>query len=237
MEQPVKFTFERRFGDRRGNPLVFEEKEPTLTVSAHEAALAEADRAAYARGFAEAQAATRAEESTRHADALEALRACMDRLSGELARLNAHAAGEAIRFGLAFARTLAAGLVSRFPLARIEDAARGIFADVRGAPHLALSVAPDLVTGARERVGALTRERGFEGRLVVLGDPEIAAGDAKLEWADGGVILDRAATERRIAAAVAELLATLPDSATLPESANLADSATPSTPEPQAPAR
>jgi flagellar assembly protein FliH len=31
---------------------------------------------------------------------------------------------------------------------------------------------------------------GFTGRLVVLGDPDIAIGDARLEWADGGVVRD-----------------------------------------------
>ncbi len=37
----------------------------------------------------------------------------------------------------------------------------------------------------------LARERGFEGRIVVLGEPDIALGDARLEWADGGIVRER----------------------------------------------
>ena len=42
----------------------------------------------------------------------------------------------------------------------------------------------------------MARERGFEGRLVILGEPDIAPGDVRLEWADGGVVRDRARIER-----------------------------------------
>ena len=46
----------------------------------------------------------------------------------------------------------------------------------------------------------IARERGFEGRLVIMGEPEIAPVDARLEWADGGVVREGAA----IGAALAE---------------------------------
>jgi flagellar assembly protein FliH len=37
---------------------------------------------------------------------------------------------------------------------------------------------------------------------VVLGDPDMHAGDARIEWADGGIVRERA----RIEAAVADAL-------------------------------
>ena len=43
----------------------------------------------------------------------------------------------------------------------------------------------------------LARERGFEGRIVVLGEPDIALGDARLEWADGGIVRERRRFESR----------------------------------------
>jgi flagellar assembly protein FliH len=39
---------------------------------------------------------------------------------------------------------------------------------------------------------------GFTGRLVVIGDPEVALGDGKIEWADGGLVRDRAAISAAI---------------------------------------
>ena len=44
----------------------------------------------------------------------------------------------------------------------------------------------------------LAQQSGFEGRLVILAEPEIATGDCRIEWADGGVVLERAAIEAKI---------------------------------------
>ena len=41
----------------------------------------------------------------------------------------------------------------------------------------------------------LAKERGFEGRLVTFGEPDIAPGDVRLEWADGGIVRDRSRIE------------------------------------------
>jgi flagellar assembly protein FliH len=44
----------------------------------------------------------------------------------------------------------------------------------------------------------MARERGFEGRLVILGEPDLAPGDVRLEWADGGIVRDQARIERAV---------------------------------------
>ena len=60
---------------------------------------------------------------------------------------------------------------------------------------------------ARSRIEQLAKQNGFEGRLVILSDPDIQAGDCKLEWADGGVAIDRAATDAKIAELVSRYMA------------------------------
>ena len=45
--------------------------------------------------------------------------------------------------------------------------------------------------------------QGFDGRLVVLAEPGLKAGDCRIEWADGGMTRDRDATEAAIGEAVA----------------------------------
>ena len=55
-----------------------------------------------------------------------------------------------------------------------------------------------LYEDARERIEKLAKQSGFEGRLVILAEPSIATGDCKIEWADGGVVLERAAIETKI---------------------------------------
>ncbi|MGL1488976.1 hypothetical protein ACSTJG_24320, partial [Vibrio parahaemolyticus] len=48
---------------------------------------------------------------------------------------------------------------------------------------------------------------GFQGRLVILAEPTIATGDCRIEWADGGVVLERAAIEGKINELVGRYLA------------------------------
>jgi flagellar assembly protein FliH len=59
---------------------------------------------------------------------------------------------------------------------------------------------------AREKIDEIARGHGFAGRLVVLGEPNIAAGDCRIEWADGGVNRDAGAADRVIGEAVARYI-------------------------------
>ncbi len=51
----------------------------------------------------------------------------------------------------------------------------------------------------------------------MLAEPDIAPGDCRIEWADGGVKRDRAATEAAIAEAVARYVAARRGDADMPE--------------------
>src|SRR5439155_572038 len=59
-----------------------------------------------------------------------------------------------------------------------------------------------LHASARERLEEIIRRLGLESRLVVLGEPEIALGDCRIEWADGGICRDGAALTAAIDRAV-----------------------------------
>jgi flagellar assembly protein FliH len=59
---------------------------------------------------------------------------------------------------------------------------------------------------ARARLDEIARARGFEGRLMVVAEPEIAVGDCKIEWADGGVVRNAAKTDLAIGNAIGRYL-------------------------------
>jgi flagellar assembly protein FliH len=65
----------------------------------------------------------------------------------------------------------------------------------------------DLYSDAKQRLDDVARARGFEGRLVVMSEGDIAPGDCRIEWAEGGLKRDRAATEAAIAEAVGRYVA------------------------------
>jgi len=73
------------------------------------------------------------------------------------------------------------------------------------APHLVLRVNENAVEAAETLVGRLARDAGFAGRLVVLGEPDIAPGDGRIEWADGGMVIDTQQLSAQIEQAVADV--------------------------------
>ena len=51
------------------------------------------------------------------------------------------------------------------------------------------------------------RDRPQADRLVVLGEPDIRMGDARIEWSDGGIVRDSAALEAEIDERIAQYIA------------------------------
>ena len=101
------------------------------------------------------------------------------------------------------ARKLASALIGREPFAEIAALASGCFRELVASPHIVIRVNDALYAEAREKLDDIARAHGFEGRLVVLGEPSVAMSDCRIEWADGGINRDIAATDTAIGEAVA----------------------------------
>lgn len=201
-----KYSFEREFDMGQTSPIVQKKPEPTISLADHEAALKQTDAKAYMRGHVEGARAARLEEEARLAAALEAMRAMLAEVAGRLRHIEAQSSSEALAFALRFADELAGTLLAERPLAPIEAAARQAFADLRGVPHVAVRIAPDLVERCRESLAAIAREVGLDAKIIVLGEPEIAAGDCRIEWADGGLVRDEALYRAKLSEAVGRAL-------------------------------
>ncbi len=126
----------------------------------------------------------------------------MEHNMASLAAVEARLEAEARETSLAIAEKLAGTLIAREPLARLEALVGDCFANLRQVPHLVIRVHDSLLDDARASVEQMARERGFDGRLVFLAEPTIQPGDCRIEWANGGVILDRDA----VMAAIAEVI-------------------------------
>ena len=197
MSARAKFMFDLDFA-AGGEPA-----RRTVTPAVHEAALAEARATAHRDGAA----AALAQSEARAAVALERIAAGLDALARQLAAIEARLEAEAVEVAVAVARKLAPELIAREPLAEIAALARGCFAQLIAAPHVVVRVSEALHARTREKLEATARLHGFDGRLIVLGEPEIAPGDCRIEWADGGLSRDRASTEAAIGEAVTRYVA------------------------------
>jgi flagellar assembly protein FliH len=179
----------------------------TISLADHAAKLAEAETLAYRNGFAAAQAEAEAATARRVGEALEAVGATLERLARRLPEVEGRFEAEAVEVAVAVAGKLAPELIAREPFVEIAALATECFRQLVAAPHIVVRVSDVIYEIARERLDDIARRIGFEGRLVVLAEPDIAAGDCRIDWADGGLNRDRAATEAAIAEAVGRYVA------------------------------
>ena len=114
---------------------------------------------------------------------------------------------EAVDVAVAVARKLCSELVAREPLGEITALVSDCFSHLVATPHLVVRINDQLYEAAREKIERQAAQSGFEGRLVILAEPGIATGDCRIEWADGGVVLERAAIEVKISELVGRYLA------------------------------
>src|SRR5690348_16393958 len=201
MTASAKFLFNTDF---RAGPAREAEQ---ISKAALEKAVAEAEARAYRTGYAAAQADASAEAQRRMGAAFEQIGAILATLAGGLSGIEKRLEAEAVEVAVAVASKLAAELVSREPLAEIAALAADCFNQLVAAPHVVVRINDGLYADARERLEEIARMRGFEGRLVVLAEPDIAPGDCRIEWADGGLTRERAKTQAIIAEAVAGYIA------------------------------
>jgi flagellar assembly protein FliH len=201
MAAPAKFLFDVDFAvpekgrDKPATPAEIAQK------------IADAEARAYRAGYDAAQHEARVESDRRSALALEeiglALRGIATRFSGIETRMET----EAVDVAVAVARKLCTELIAREPLGEIAALVADCFSHLVSTPHLVVRINDTLYEAAREKIERLAKQSGFEGRLVILAEPGIATGDCRIEWADGGVVLDRAAIEAKISELVGRYMA------------------------------
>jgi flagellar assembly protein FliH len=202
MAAPAKFMFDNDFSA----PDRTREKPATPAEIAQTVAAAEAR--AYRDGYDSGQREAKAESDRRAALALEEIKISVQGIAARYAGVETRMETEAVDVAIAVARKLCGELVAAEPLGEIVGLIKDCFAHLVATPHLVVRINDQLYEGARERFERLAKQSGFEGRLVILAEPDIATGDCRIEWADGGVVLERAAIEAKINDLVGRYMAT-----------------------------
>jgi flagellar assembly protein FliH len=191
MAAPAKFLFDMDFSapDRR-------ERAATSAEIAQQIAAAEGR--AYRDGYDAALREARVESDRRTALALEEIGIAMKGIAARYASIEERMETEAVDVAVAVARKLCSELITREPLGEVAALVSDCFAQLVSTPHLVVRINESLYEAAHDRIDRLAKQSGFAGRLVILAEPEIESGDCRIEWADGGVVLERAAIEAKI---------------------------------------
>lgn len=180
---------------------------PEFTAEELEAARAAAFAAGHAEGVAEGHGRATAEAEARTTAANEMLAARLQDCCA-LASAAAEAAAGAATVAAAKA------LEHAFPAFAERHGAEDICAVLREAiaragdePRLVARFSAEEFDVMDANMTAIAKAAGFGGRVVTLEDADLAPGDARVEWADGGVLRDNG----RLTAAVAEAISAVGD--------------------------
>jgi flagellar assembly protein FliH len=195
MAQAKKFLFDTTFAAKAERE---QKPKPQFTDEDLAAARGEGQQA----GFQMGRESALREIERRAADALEAVAAGLAGVDAAQARAVAELRAEAARLALAIAGKLAPTLVARRPLAEVEAVIAECLGQLPTEPRVVVRVAEGLVEVLSGRIDELARRVGFSGAVVLLGEPAMAPGDARVEWADGGAERDLARTLGAIEEAV-----------------------------------
>jgi len=191
MAAPAKFLFDIDFAAP-------DKKEKAATPAEIAEMVAEAEARAYRAGYDAAQHEAKVESDRRVALALEEIAISIGAIAARVNGIENRMETEAVDVAVAVAKKLCAELMAREPLGEITALVSDCFSHLVATPHLVVRINDSLYDAARTQIERLASHAGFEGRLVILAEPTIATGDCRIEWADGGVVLDRAATEAKI---------------------------------------
>jgi flagellar assembly protein FliH len=110
------------------------------------------------------------------------VRQTVDSAQGQLDELRREAATLAV----IAARKLADQAVAALPQADVEEALREALHQAIAEPRIVLRAAPNVVTAMKDKLEELAQDVGYEGRIVVTGEPGMKGGDCRIEWRGGG---------------------------------------------------
>jgi flagellar assembly protein FliH len=190
MSTPAKFMFDVDFGAPK--------PANTVPLADHEVRVGEAETRGYRNGFTAGQQEAAGESARRLAIAMESIAHSLSILTRGLSGVELRVEAEAVEVAVATGRKLAEALIAREPFAEVEALARDCFRELVATPHVVVRVNDALYADAQAKLADIARETGFDGRLLVLAEPEIAVGDCRIEWADGGMTRDKAAADALI---------------------------------------
>ncbi|MBP2227732.1 flagellar assembly protein FliH [Azospirillum agricola] len=158
----------------------------------------------YERGKSEIEEQVNA----RIANALDQLGNGVAHLLAQSEAANAMRADQPVHLALAIVRKLMPEWTRRGGAMEVEAMVRACLTDLIDEPRLVIRVADDTMDLVREHLDATIASRGFGARLMVLGDPGLAPGSCRIEWAEGGMERDTAQLMVEVERCAARMLET-----------------------------
>lgn len=184
---PEKFLFDTTFESGKTRASADEDKpQPKYFDADLENARAEGFAAGH--DAAKREAAQSIEQAT--AEAANTIAQQLGALEPALAAAQERQTRMAVELSAALVRKLFPKMTERHGPAEIQGLVATALERLRDEPRIVIRVADSLLDTVQKEVGAVAQRAGFDGKIVLLAEPDLAPGDARVEWADGGAERD-----------------------------------------------
>jgi len=196
MAEMVKFLFDTVFDDSEATLLPAQSRGEKSFWSTDEREAARNE--GFERGRQAGTDETLAAMEAKTASALETIATNVSALTAQLETQRQQLKSDGIVLANMIAKSLASALIAREPMREIEILFSEALEFLPDTPHIAVRLNEASLNAAKEKLETVATERGFQGKLIILGQPDIAQGDCRIEWAQGGIVKDQSLVKKRI---------------------------------------
>lgn len=147
----------------------------------------EAKEASYQLGRQEGMSSAMAGIEQQVSVSLEGVLSKIDELNQTHRKWTSEIQRDAVRLSATIMRKLAPELIRGTELPQIEHVINQAFQFLTEQPKVMIRVAAELEAPLRDKVQLMASRVGYEGEVVLVGDPELVATDCRVSWAAGAV--------------------------------------------------
>lgn len=182
--QPRKFMFDQSF-DQLVAKAQGQDRNKPVTLKPEQ--LEQIKREAYDQGFAAAQASAQEAEAAQHTRLLARIDEQVTRALHKMDAMRGDQ-DQALRgIIMAIARKILPGFAMRHGLDEVEAMLTAVIGVMQHEPRLVVRVHETQLDAINTKLGSIVAQKAYSGKVVVLADAELGAGDCRVEWADGGI--------------------------------------------------
>ena len=179
-----KFMFDRSFD---GAASANKSERPRGPVTLKPEQLDALKQEAFEQGFASGKSTGIEEHIQQQTRLIEHIDAKLANLISNLSALQKEQDEQLRQTILAVAKKLLPSFIERNGIEEIRAMLSEIIAEMVHEPRLVVRVHDNEFDTINTKIHEITVQKAYAGKVVVLADVEIARGDCRVEWADGGI--------------------------------------------------
>ncbi|MGJ8529137.1 hypothetical protein [Maritalea sp.] len=180
MTQHAKFTFDLDLAKTSQKSKLMEERDIERMIS-------QAREQGYNEGLQEGQNSVQSQTSQQVAAAAEQVAASGAQFLQVLDQAQQHHLAQSTKLAASVGHKLASTLIEQTPTPEISALIEDCLSSLGKTAHLVVRCNEQLSDEVKPIVEQFASQAGFEGRLIIMGEPDIGMGDCRVEWSDGGI--------------------------------------------------